>query len=132
MEGAVWNEKFALEDHPEKMVQNEGFNLKITFYSAEMAKQGKFVKALPTDKDGLAGVEKEDEAKKMKSLLNENTIEGDKRILVPIYKYKKRNDKYFICSVYVDCNFPVCEDNTIATSRDVGKLRGVALFASFD
>jgi len=65
-------------------------------------------------------------------LLDENSKEGDKRILVPIYKYKKRTDKYFISSVYLDCNFQVCEESTIATPRDVGKLRGCAVFASFD
>lgn len=31
LEGAIFNDKFALEDHPEKMVQSEGFNLKISF-----------------------------------------------------------------------------------------------------
>lgn len=77
-------------------------------------------------------MEKDDESKKMRSLVNENIQEGDKRILVPIYKYKKRTDKYQITNVQLDANFPVCEDNTVATSRDIGKLRGVSMFASFD
>jgi len=62
----------------------------------------------------------------------ENTVESEKRILVPIYKYKRRNDKYFIASVFLDCVFYVDENNTVATPRDVGKLRGCALFASFE
>lgn len=82
LEGGVWNDKFQLEDNPEKMVQGEGFNLKITFYSQESAKGGKFAKALQTDKD--LGMEKDDESKKMKQLLEDNTKESDKRIMVPI------------------------------------------------
>lgn len=42
LEGAIFSDKFQLEDHPEKMVQNEGFNLKITFYSEQQAHAGKF------------------------------------------------------------------------------------------
>lgn len=31
LEGAVFSDKFALEDNPDKMLQTEGFNLKISF-----------------------------------------------------------------------------------------------------
>lgn len=125
LEGAVFNERFNLVDNPEKMVQSDGFNLKMSFYSANT--NNRFVKAFVQDKD--VG---DDEVIKMKELLLSNTLEGDKRVLVPMYKYKKRNDKYFITSIYLDSDFPVCQDNTVAQSRDVSKLRGVAMFASFE
>lgn len=37
LEGAVFNDKFQLEDSVETMVQSEGFLLKISFYSEKMA-----------------------------------------------------------------------------------------------
>jgi len=77
-------------------------------------------------------LEGEDAKKKMKSLLKENTIESDRKLKVPIYKYKQRNDRYLITEVFLDTAFPVCEENTVATSRDVGRLRGTALFAAFE
>jgi len=54
---------------------------------------------------------------------------------VPIYKYKKRNDRYLICPVMLDSDFPVVSSDKpdqwgFATSREVSKLRGTALFAA--
>jgi len=40
VEGSIFNDKFALEDSTERMYQSEGFCLKITFYSADNAKDG--------------------------------------------------------------------------------------------
>jgi hypothetical protein len=31
LEGAVFNKEFQMEDHPEKMIQSEGFLLKLSF-----------------------------------------------------------------------------------------------------
>lgn len=60
------------------MVQSEGFILKISFYSADKAKSGTYVKATPQDSVP--------EDPKLKSLLSGNTVESANRILVPIYK----------------------------------------------
>lgn len=35
LEGAVFNKEFQLEDHAEKMIQTDGFLLKLSFYSKE-------------------------------------------------------------------------------------------------
>lgn len=101
IEGAVFNDKFALEDSTERMVQSEGFILKLSFYSQPLAKNGEFCKL---DKD--INIQEEGGTKKLMERLHlENTQEGANKVLIPIYKYKRRNDKYFITSVYLDSAF---------------------------
>lgn len=76
LEGAVFNDKFQLEDSVETMVQSEGFLLKISFYSEKMATTEK-VQTFPDSKN-------EAPPRKPSVVHFENTVESEKRILVPI------------------------------------------------
>jgi len=44
----------------------------------------------------------EDDGKKIKTYYNENMKESDRKLKVPIYKYKQRHDKYMITEVFLD------------------------------
>jgi len=119
-----------LIDDPEKIVQEEGFYLKISFYS-DCARKGEWATA------SVPFSPMEDIDKTLKKLFNENHPAGkvpEERAKIPIYKYKKRNDRYLICPAYLDTHFPTTDKDTpdqwgVARSKDIAKLRGAALFA---
>lgn len=75
LEGAVFNGR-ELEDHREKMLQTDVV-LKISFYSKTA---GQFYRISNLDKD----MDKETGTSFIKSELDANTKESDKRIMVPI------------------------------------------------
>jgi len=89
MEGAVFDKSMKLIDDAEKLVQDEGFYLKISFYS-DCAKTG--VWATPqVPFSAEEGIET-----RLKNLYKWNTatpLTPDYRPKIPIYKYKKRNDR---------------------------------------
>lgn len=91
VEGSVFNDKFQLDDNADKMVQSEGFNLKISFYSKDLAAKGVYF-ALDMNKKIN---EEENQKEQLKLLEKKNNPDNDKdnRLLVPCYKYKRRNDK---------------------------------------
>jgi len=79
-----------LEDSIDRMVFTE-YNLKIAFYSAKQAKEpgeSSFIEAYQGEKNL-----KDYENVSLKQILDINTRESDKRLKLPIYKYKRRLDK---------------------------------------
>lgn len=92
VEGAIFSDKFQLEDSTERMYQSDGFCLKISFYSDSLASKSTFSLVSPQDPYKVS-VDPLEMNAKVKQLYNENTKESDRKLKVPIYKYKQRNDK---------------------------------------
>jgi len=50
----------------------------------------------------------------------------------PVYKYKLRNDRYYIFRIDLKIGGLRANDFEECTRRDISKLRGTALFATYD